>query len=149
VGRTGHGGGGMNLLARILTGLALPLVFTLLVLAFAWVQLDGPGAPWSWLLYLVIIALAAVPVVGFLRFADEARYEFWAYILAAAVACAPVATGLPGAHDYILHSRGRDIACRVTSMSSQSINDVDAYYYGLACDGGKPTEIVATGQSFE
>ena len=131
----------MNLPGRLLVGLGLPLAFAATVLALAWVLFDGPGALWNVVLGIACVVVGGVICFYFWEFLTDYGDEHFGPLVASLAALALVIAGLIGANQWILHERGRDIACRVTSITERSGDDSTWYEYALACDGGAPSAI--------
>lgn len=135
----------MRLPQRILTGVGLPLVVVAAVVATALAIFDGPDAPWNWVVGTGFGLVALLAGGGYLIFMDDRELDGAAPVFFLAAVALVIAT-LIGVDQRLLHERGRDVACRITSISEHqyagSGGDVKSSYdYGLACDGGKPTSV--------
>lgn len=140
----------MRVALRIVLGLGLPLLFAGLTLVFAWNLVDGPSAPWDWVLGFLILILVLLTGFGFLVFALIADFAVGGMV-AVAACIALFATGVSGADEFVLFARGQDVSCVVGAVTASNVGVgyAPSFDYALACDGGGPTVITAEGQQLD
>ncbi|QUQ64954.1 hypothetical protein [Kutzneria sp. CA-103260] len=131
----------MRYLGYIALGLGLPLGFVACVLALGWDVFDGPGAPWNWLLGAVIIVAGGLVCFWFWLFMVDHGTDDGGSLVFGVAAAVILVAGLIGVNQWLLAERGRDVACRVTSITERSDDDGSWFEYGLHCDGGQPSMI--------
>jgi hypothetical protein len=126
----------MSLPLRILLGLAPQVVLIGAVVVGAVSEYRGQ-ASMGLVVGCSVVALAAV--LGFV-FVQQSFFFGWpAGMLMIFATVALVVCALFGVRERVLHERGRDADCQITSFTEEVTGDASRdYRYGLSCQGGGP-----------
>jgi hypothetical protein len=135
----------VSLPLRILLGLAPQLVLIGAVVVGAVTAYHGQAGSG---LFVGCVVVALVAVVGFVFVQQEFSFGWLAGMLMIFATVALVGCAGFGVRDRVLHDRGRDADCQITSFTEKMVN-VETYQwvYGLSCRGdGPPTLVEAKSQ---
>ncbi len=130
----------MSLPLRILLGLA-PQVVLIGVLAVGAVSWYRGQAGMGLVVGCSVVALAAI--IGFV-FVQQSFFSGWpAGMLMIFATVAMVCCALFGVRERVLHERGREADCQITSVGKKDHGDTTFdYEYGLSCRGDGPPSFV-------
>ncbi|MEV6608467.1 hypothetical protein [Kutzneria sp. NPDC051319] len=134
----------MSLSLRILLGLAPQLVLIGAVVAGTVMAYRGQA---SGALFVGCVVVGLAAIMGFVLVQQGFFFGWPAGMLMLVATLAMVGCAVFGVRDRVLHERGRDADCRITSFELRFLGDAtNEFVYGLACRGDGPPALVE-GQS--
>lgn len=132
----------MSLPLRILLGLAPQLVLIGAVVVGSVTVYHGQVGSG---LFVGCVVVVPVAVVSFVFVQQEFSFGWLAGMLMIFATVALVGCAALGVRDRVLHDRGRDADCQITSFTEEMVNfETYQWVYGLSCRGDGPPTLVET-----